>query len=142
LAGAALIVSIYALVLASSANRVAEQVGKNQMTFNTVQTIATLKGTSDELRDRFKRYGIDDTARLASFFHSLGDNRQRDAIPLDFYETEIREWCSITRQAHDKLKIAWIDNASFRETYKNTPWFMDMLAKLVGTGPDDKTECL
>ena len=103
----------------------------------------------DRLRDAFaamlgtvKDAGIDDVPKLTGFFYLLGLNRMSNTILPEFYQTQIREWCPITRQAQGKLKIAWIDDAAFRQKYQGSPWFLEMLAKLVGDGSSAKGDCL
>ena len=111
-------------------------------TVSQLQAEATLKGSSDTLQRRFKDYGIDDVNSLSDFFYTLGNSDQAGVVTHEFYETQIRQWCQITRLAHDKLKIMWVDNAKFREPYVKARWYLDMLDKLVGQSSNPKGDCL
>lgn len=114
----------------------------NQKSSSDLQAVTALSAQSEILQKRFKDAGIDDVPKLTGFFYLLGLNRISNTILPEFYQTQIREWCPITRQAQGKLKIAWIDDAAFRQKYQGSPWFLEMLAKLVGDGSSAKGDCL
>jgi hypothetical protein len=130
----AFVLSIYSAIVATHA---LDQTRNN----NQLQNETALMGSSDSLQDQFKKSGIDDVPMLANFFYLLGAHEQAHTVPQNFYDQQIDEWCPITRQAHDKLKIAWVDDARFRDAHRETPWFLDMLDKLAGAGSDAKGGC-
>jgi hypothetical protein len=127
--------SIYSAVQANSGNNA-------QRNNNEVQAMTSLSDQSEILQKHVKDAGIDDVPKLTRFLYLLFQNYAVNNIPDDFYQTQIQVWCPITRQAHNKLKIEWIDNDAFRQTYRSSLKFLEMLNKLVGNSPNDTGGCV
>ena len=136
------LISLVSLAAAIVSLSISLSANASQKSSSDLQAVTSLSAQSEILQKRFKEAGIDDVPKLTGFFYLLGLNRVANTILPEFYQTQIREWCPITRQARGKLKIAWIDDAAFRQKYQGSPWFLEMLAKLVGDGSSGKGDCL
>lgn len=135
--------SLFSLVIATISLMMSCSTSSAQKQTTDEQAVQLLSARSEGLQTHFKAVGIDDVPKLTEFLYVLGRNRNSNTIPLDFYETQIREFCPITRQAKDKLRISWVDDQGFQKKYRElAPWFLTMLAKLVGTSPNDRGDCL
>lgn len=138
----ALAYSIRATYLSSEANDIARKASQEAASHNSLEAMTSLTGSSDSLQKRFKDAGIDDVPALANFLMQLENNHRDGVIPDSFYQQQIKSWCPITRQAHDKLKIMWMDDKAFRDIHLSEPWFLARLDKMIGTEGNDKGECL
>jgi hypothetical protein len=139
---ASAIIAGFALIAAGFGGAMAWMSYHGSTTITQLKTEAELKGSSDTLQRRFKDFGIDDVNALSDFLYLLGKDDRANAVTHGFYETQIRQWCRITRPAHDKLKIMWTDNTKFREPYANERWYLEMLDRLAGQSSDTKGDCL
>jgi len=128
--------------LAVQANATAAQANIIASARNNSDEIETMSTLSDSLIKRFDANGIDDAPALASFFFRLGSDFQNHVVAEEFYNQQIRTWCPVTRRAHDKLQVHWVNNKAFRDIHQSTPWYLAMLDKMVGNSSDTRGGCL
>ena len=131
-----------ALWVAWDAKTIAGHANEIAQSNSQINEIHRLADMSNALQTRFRDSGVDDIPNLADFFFELSKANLEHVVTEDFYKQQINSWCPITRRAHDKLKISWIDNRDFRQVHQSTPWYLEMLDKMVGNSSDMGGGCL